>query len=129
MTNSSNQQPTGAQIERALRQQAEAFGRLSSEEERELVARRQDPKAAEALVEHNLDLVVEQADRHRDRGLSFGDLYQEGTVGLIDAVAAYSGSGSFREFANLHIGLQMDSLLDGEATARDRDARMVSDVR
>jgi DNA-directed RNA polymerase sigma subunit (sigma70/sigma32) len=117
------------EMEKALREQAGAFSRLSAEDERALVARRGDPDAAEALVEHNLDLVVEQADRHRDRGLSFGDLYQEGTVGLIDAVAAYTGNGSFRQFASLHIGLQMDSLIDTEAAAREEDERLVADVR
>jgi len=118
------------QIEAALRHQAAGFERLSSDQEQALFARRDtDAVARERLVEHNLDLVVQQAEGHRDRGLSFADLYQEGTVGLIDAVEAYDGHGGFRDFASLHIGLQMDSLLEAEAEARKRDAALVIDSR
>ena len=118
------------QIEAALRRQASAFERLTVEQEQALFARRgTDGIARERLVEHNLDLVVDQAEGHRDRGLSFADLYQEGTVGLIDAVEAYDGHGGFRDFASLHIGLQMDSLLESEAEARKRDAQVVVDCR
>ncbi|HEV3230735.1 MAG TPA: sigma factor [Candidatus Dormibacteraeota bacterium] len=119
----------GGEIERSLREQAAAFGRFSEAEERDHLARRDDPEAAERLVEHNLDLVAEQADGHAGQGLSFGDLYQEGAVGLLDAVAAYNGTGSFRQFASLHIGLQMDALIEAEGEARKEDQQMVEDVR
>jgi DNA-directed RNA polymerase specialized sigma subunit len=61
--------------------------------------------------------------------LSFADLYQEGTVGLLDAVGAYAGQGGFRDFASLHIGLQMDSLLEAEERARTEEERDVADSR
>jgi DNA-directed RNA polymerase specialized sigma subunit len=116
-------------LERTLRDQAEAQTPLGAEREAELLARLPDGEAGRELVEHNLDLVIAQADGHLGRGLSFADLYQEGTVGLLDAVGAYSGQGAFRDFASLHIGLQMDSLLEAEGRARTEEERNVADCR
>jgi RNA polymerase primary sigma factor len=115
-------------IEADLRRQAEEYGRLSAEEEDALLTRR-DGDAVDTLVKHNLDLVADQAEAHRDRGLGFADLYQEGNLGLVDAIAAYDGSGDFRDFARLHIGLQMDSLIETEASARKEAAADLEDVR
>jgi RNA polymerase sigma factor (sigma-70 family) len=116
-------------LDRVLYAQAAEQRPLTAEEERDLFARLPDPEASRALVEHNLDLVVGQAERHQDRGLSFADLYQEGTVGLLDAVGAYGGQGTFRDFARLHIGLQMDSLIEAEVGARREADRYVADTR
>lgn len=113
------------EIEADLRKQAKRHARLTPAEERALLGKR-DSAATERLLEHNLDLVVRQAEEHRDRGLGFADLYQEGTVGLVDAIAAY-GSGDFRDFASLHIGLQMDSLIDAEEADRRRAGAAVED--
>jgi DNA-directed RNA polymerase sigma subunit (sigma70/sigma32) len=116
-------------LERVLREQAKANRPLAPELERELLRRLPDGEAGRDLVEHNLDLVIAQADGHQGRGLSFADLYQEGTVGLLDAVGAYAGQGDFRDFASLHIGLQMDSLLEAEGRARTEEERNVADCR
>jgi DNA-directed RNA polymerase sigma subunit (sigma70/sigma32) len=116
-------------LDRVLHAQAAEKRPLGVEEERALFARLPDAEASRVLVEHNLDLVVGQAERHEDRGLSFADLYQEGTVGLLDAVGAYTGQGTFRDFASLHIGLQMDSLIEAEVGARREADRYVADSR
>lgn len=116
-------------IERALRDQAAERPPLTPDAEKELLARLPDREASRDLVEHNLDLVIEQAETHADRGLSFADLYQEGTVGLLDAVGAYGGQGGFRQFASLHIGLQMDSLIEAESEARRQSEQQVADGR
>ena len=123
-------------LEAELRKQAAGFGRLPAEEELRHLEALPSPDASRALVEHNLDLVVEQAERHAGQGLSFSDLYQEGTVGLVDAVSAYPSTGpagagrpGFRDFASLHIGLQIDSLLREEQAARKEAEDDVNDVR
>lgn len=61
---------------------------LRAEEERELARRiaAGDTEARDVLIESNLRLVVAMARRYQGLGLSFPDLVQEGTVGLIQAV-------------------------------------------
>ena len=61
---------------------------LRVEEERALARRIADgdQEARDVLIEANLRLVVAMARRYQGLGLSFPDLVQEGTVGLIQAV-------------------------------------------
>lgn len=62
---------------------------LTAEEEHELgrlVVEKSDPRARERLVRSNLRLVVNIAKRYAGRGVSFGDLIEEGNLGLIKAV-------------------------------------------
>ena len=112
-----------------MRDQAREAGPLSPAREAELLQGRDSQDAIDSLVRHNLDVVVEQADAHAERGLSFPDLFQEGTVGLLEAVATYNGNGAFRDFANLHVGLQMDALVAEEDGARQEAAAALEDVR
>jgi RNA polymerase sigma factor (sigma-70 family) len=62
---------------------------LTAEEENELghlVTDQNDPQAREQLVRSNLRLVVNIAKKFTGRGLSLGDLIEEGNLGLIKAV-------------------------------------------
>jgi RNA polymerase primary sigma factor len=59
------------------------------EQEQELgrrIVEKNDPEAREQLVRSNLRLVVNIAKRFADRGMSLGDLIEEGNLGLIKAV-------------------------------------------
>jgi RNA polymerase sigma factor (sigma-70 family) len=51
-----------------------------------LVVEENDPRAREQLVRSNLRLVVNIAKRYAGRGISLGDLIEEGNLGLIKAV-------------------------------------------
>ena len=115
--------------EKALREQARSYPRLSDAEQADLLRRRPDKAAQERLVNHNLDLVVQQAQAHLSGGVSFPDLYQEGAMALVTAVDLYSGSGAFRQFLNLHIGLQMDSLIEQENAVRQGNGELVRQVQ
>jgi RNA polymerase primary sigma factor len=62
---------------------------LSAKQERQLaqkVIEENDPLARERLVKSNLRLVVNIAKRYVGRGISLGDLIEEGNIGLIKAV-------------------------------------------
>jgi RNA polymerase primary sigma factor len=71
---------------------------LSRDEELALArdARRGDKKAAMALIQGNLRLVISAAKQYRYRGLSFEDLIQEGNVGLLKAVERFDPERGFR---------------------------------
>jgi len=62
---------------------------LTAEEERELgrlVIQENDPYARDQLVRSNLRLVVNIAKKYSSKGMSLGDLIEEGNLGLIKAV-------------------------------------------
>jgi RNA polymerase sigma factor (sigma-70 family) len=71
---------------------------LNHQEEIDLSKRAKggDEAARERLIEKNLRLVVSIAKKSRGRGLSFEDLIQEGTIGLMRAVGKFDSDRSFR---------------------------------
>jgi RNA polymerase sigma-32 factor len=75
--------------------EARRFRRLSDTEERELgkaVRERGDMNAARTLVVHNLRLVIAIAYQYRRAWASILDLFQEGSVGLMEAVKRWEPS-------------------------------------
>ena len=55
-----------------------------------------DMSARQALIEHNLRLVVSVAKKYRGCGISFLDLIQEGNLGLIKATEKFEASKGYR---------------------------------
>jgi len=71
------------------------YRRLTDEEERELgraVRQRGDAEAAKRLVVHNLRLVVAIANKYRRAWANILDLFQEGSVGVMEAVKRWEPS-------------------------------------
>jgi RNA polymerase sigma-32 factor len=69
--------------------EARRYARLDERQERDLIRtarERGDRDAARTLVMHNLRLVVSIAYQYRRAWLNLLDLFQEGTVGLMEAV-------------------------------------------
>lgn len=71
---------------------------LSAEEEKKLCEKiaKGDEKAKKELVEKNLRLVVSVAKHYQNCGLSFEDLIQEGSIGLMKAADKFDLSKGFR---------------------------------
>ena len=71
---------------------------LSFDEEQKLAAliKQKNIQAKEALINHNLRLVVFIAKKYLGFGLSLADLIQEGNLGLIKAVEKYDLNKGFR---------------------------------
>jgi RNA polymerase primary sigma factor len=74
-------------------------GRLLTHEEEIDLARRTregDPRARSKLIERNLRLVIPVAKKYRGKGLPFGDLIQEGNIGLMRAADKFDPEKGFR---------------------------------
>ncbi len=82
-------------------------------------AGRGDDDARDALTRAHLDWVAAAARERADRGLSQGDLFQEGTVGLLEAIRDYltSGETDFESFARQRVADHMDRALGDEQKA------------
>lgn len=113
-----------------LVRQARATGSLAAGEEARLLqqAALGDQRSQERLVAANLGLVIRLAEARDDQGLSFPDLVQEGSIGLVEAVRSFAGrgQGDFATFAELCIGVQMDAALASEAAAVRDAERLVA---
>lgn len=85
-----------------------------------------DRASEERLVAANLPLVIRLAGSRKERGLSAADLAQEGSIGLVEAVRSFAGSGApdFGKFAEARVGAQMDAAIESEA-ASVRDAQLL----
>jgi RNA polymerase primary sigma factor len=113
---------------RELRHQVRATPPLGDAEEADLLARwaRGDRQSQARLVAGKLAMVVRLAEARRERGLSVPELVQEGSLGLVEALRSFHGSGaaSFDAFVERKVGEQMDSALAAEAAAV-RDAEQL----
>jgi len=87
---------------------------------------RGDHEARDSLTSAHLDWVLSAARERADRGLSQSDLFQDGTIGLMEAIQSFPGSGStdFEAFVREQVAHRMDRALGSEQKAVD-DSRML----
>ena len=101
---------------------------LTKEEEVELsqAIERGDLAAKERLVNSNLRLVVANAKRYRGQGLSFLDLIQEGTLGLIRAAEKFDWRRGYKfsTYATFWIKQAIQRALD----QKSRNIRLPTDL-
>ena len=81
----------------------ENIPRLSDEEKEDLIMRLADGDSSvvEDLVNSELLHVAEMAQDYRDKGVTFGDLIQEGNVALTEVISDYDGDGDPEAFDEL----------------------------
>src|SRR5438874_13788370 len=114
--------------EEEIRAQVARYPRLSNAQEQRLLATQgvERDAANRTLIEHNLHLVVEAAQARKKHGVPFGDLFQEGTVGLISAVEHYQpGDGGFHARLVHAIDVTMDDVLAQTEEAQRNDESFV----
>ncbi len=89
-------------------------------------AGRGDQQARELLTRSHLDWVLSASRERADRGLSQHDLFQEGTIGLIEAIRSFSASdrSDFEAFAREQVAIHMEQALGAEAKAVE-DSRLL----
>ncbi len=81
-----------------------------------------DPSAKSDIIEGSMRLVVCAAKSYDGRGVTFMDLLQEGSLGLVNAVETYNGEGDFRIYAALCVLDALELAVDeAEATKRIPD--------
>ncbi len=118
-----------AQTVRALVKGAIAGPRFdAAQQERLLTAAADgDSGAHERLLKAHLDWVAGLAEDREGLGLPVGDLFQEGTIGLMAAINLFSRSDShdFEAFAREQVGSHMDRALAAEADAERQAAMLV----
>jgi len=117
-----------ADVLRELHQAVQATPPLKSGEVDRLMERATlgDLASQERLVAANLAMVLRLAEARADRGLPVGDLVQEGSLGLLEAVRTFAtdGGADFGAFAERKAGEQMDAALAAE-TATVREAELL----
>ena len=66
-----------------------------------------------------MEMVGHMAAARSERGLPFGDLVQEGSIGLMGAIDYFRSSGrsDFDSFAEEQVAAQMEAALENEAAA------------
>ena len=86
-----------------------------------------DAGARERLLGGHLSWVLEAVKQRGDRSLDAGDLFQEGTIGLMRAIDDYAGSGreDFESYARERILKQMDAALEREDAAASEASGLV----
>jgi DNA-directed RNA polymerase sigma subunit (sigma70/sigma32) len=85
------------------------------------IRRGPDEGAVARLLETRLGMVLKLAYEKRRRGLSIGDLFQDGSVGLLASIRAFpaSSDADFESFTAAQTALAMeDALLAEEASVR-----------
>jgi DNA-directed RNA polymerase sigma subunit (sigma70/sigma32) len=117
-------EPSDAQDLKALAEAAGGGGRPDPAEHERLLraASSGDQEARRSLLSAHLDWVASAAVDRRDRGLSEGDLFQEGAVGLMEAIGDFqpAGEADFEGTCREAIGRHMDrALAEEEAAVRD----------
>jgi len=121
MANQARDSDEDAEALRELIREARSQRPLQPGEEGGLLLRAADGDQAsqERLIAVYLPMVVRLAAARSDEGLSVPDLVQEGSIGFIEAMRTFAGSGEpeFAPFAEACIAAQLADAIETEASA------------
>lgn len=120
---------SGPDAYEALAAQAKQAGPPPAGEREQLMAAATDGDqgARQALANGHLGWVARAAEERAGRGLSQGDLFQEGSIGLMRAIDEFGGSGlaDFEAFARERVAEEMERALKQEEEAQEDGRRLI----
>ncbi|WP_338202812.1 sigma factor [Candidatus Nephthysia bennettiae] len=121
-TSPDREQAAGGDVKRGT--SSSSGGRQASLVE---AATKGDPQARESLVREQLGWVQQAAGQRAGRGLSEGDLVQEGSLGLMKAIEEFPASGrtDFEAFAREQVAEHMEQAIAQEDSAQEESRRLV----
>ena len=107
---------------------------LDADEVRSLLADARDAGPAQArLVEHHLEVALDESLARGDRGLEVTDLYQEATVATIIAVSEYAARGGapsgLRGYVARVVGAHLDAAIEEAQLAQRSEEALVRDAQ
>lgn len=79
--------------------------------------------ALNSLIETNLNLVTKIADNYKNKGVSYGDLLQEGNLGLIDGIMTYNSIADLTEF-HKYLTVSIKNAITNAIIKQDSSARI-----
>src|SRR5579859_4819908 len=91
------------------------------------IRRGPDEAAVARLLETHLGMVLNLAVTRKGRGLAIGDLFQEGSVGLLASIRAFPAAGAedFERFSAAQVALAMEDALAAEAEEVRREQLLI----
>jgi DNA-directed RNA polymerase sigma subunit (sigma70/sigma32) len=92
------------------------------------IRRGSDEAAVARLLETHLGLVLDLARSRKGRGLPIGDLFQEGSVGLLAAIRAFPAAdvADFDRFSATQVALAMEDAIVAELEAQRQEELLVA---
>lgn len=86
--------------------------------------------AQKQVFDHEREMIRRQARARSEKGLTFEDLVQEGSLGLLSAMHEFVGgvAAPFGEYAETRVGEQMDAALREEEAAAREDRQLAEDA-
>lgn len=86
-----------------------------------------DTSVTERLIEGNLSVVAQIAENYRGQGVTFGDLIQEGNIGLMLAISEFhNNSGDFDTFIRKKISIAIENTINEQINS-DRVGQHLAD--
>lgn len=106
-----------------------AVGDISADEEllilKDFIANKDDKISFNRLTEANLKVVTSLSEEYKNKGVSLGDLLQEGNLGLIEGILTYEGELQISDFHN-HLYASIKNALNDAVLEQNSSIRVGS---
>jgi DNA-directed RNA polymerase sigma subunit (sigma70/sigma32) len=119
-----------------LREQVRSYGTIEPAEVSRLLADVRGDEASpsrQRLVEHHLEIALDEAELHSDRGIEVGDLFQEGTLAVMAAVQEYAvrdgPASGLAAFTRRVVAAHLDAVVEAAELEQRSEEAFVRDAQ